>query len=48
MQVGREVHQQDPAQGRCRIRVYFPEDPVVICTELRDNPGQSGTTPRSG
>jgi len=36
-----------PHGGRCRVRVYIPEDrrdaPVVVCTELRNNPGQSIT-----
>lgn len=36
-----------PHKGRCRIRVYLPDDDrdsaVVICTEPRDNPGQSIT-----
>ena len=36
-----------PRNGRCRVRVYIPEDErdaaVVICTELRNNPGQSIT-----
>ena len=34
------------AEGRCRVRVYEPEDPgldatVVIASELPDNPGPS-------
>jgi len=33
--------------ARCRIRVYFPDDardaPVVICSELPNNPGGSIT-----
>ncbi len=36
-----------PGRGRCRIRVYLPEEdrdaPVIIATELRNNPGQSIT-----
>jgi len=36
-----------PNKGRCRIRIYVPEDRrdsfVVLCTEPRDNPGQSVT-----
>lgn len=38
-----------PARGRCRIRLYLPEDetgedaPVIVCTEPADNPGQSIT-----
>jgi len=34
-----------PNGGRCRIRIYLPEEerdaPVVVCTEPRDNPGMS-------
>ena len=36
-----------PRHGRCRIRVYLPEDerdaPVVICSELPNNDGSSVT-----
>jgi len=42
-----------PHRGRCRVRIYRPDLPeegsaardeaVVICTEQRDNPGQSVT-----
>ncbi len=36
-----------PARGRCRVRLYLPEEDrdaaVVIATELQDNPGQSIT-----
>ncbi len=36
-----------PRHGRCRIRVYLPEDerdaPVVICSELPSNEGTSVT-----
>ena len=36
-----------PKGGRCRIRVYLPEDerdaPVVICSELPNNEGSSVT-----
>jgi hypothetical protein len=44
-----------PHQGRCRVRIYRPDLPVersvrfprdeavVICTELKDNPGMSIT-----
>jgi hypothetical protein len=36
-----------PRGGRCRVRIYLPEEerdaPVVICTEPRDNPGMSIT-----
>ena len=36
-----------PRGGRCRIRIYLPEEaqdvPVVICSELPNNPGGSVT-----
>ena len=36
-----------PRGGRCRVRVYLPEDerdaPVVLCSELLNNPGLSVT-----
>ena len=36
-----------PRDGRCRIRIYLPEDerdaPVVICSELPSNEGSSVT-----
>jgi predicted acyl esterase len=36
-----------PRDGRCRIRVYLPEDerdaPAVICSELPSNEGSSVT-----
>ena len=36
-----------PRGGRCRIRIYLPEDerdaPVVICSELPSNEGSSVT-----
>ena len=36
-----------PRGGRCRIRIYLPDDDrdavVVICTELANNPGTSVT-----
>ncbi len=36
-----------PSDGRCRIRIYLPEDerdaPVVICSELPSNEGSSVT-----
>src|SRR3712207_3486969 len=36
-----------PRDGRCRIRIYFPEEeqdaPVVICSELPNNEGSSVT-----
>ena len=34
--------------AQCRVRIYLPEDvrdaPVVICSELRNNPGGSITS----
>ena len=36
-----------PRGGRCRVRIYLPEDeqdaPVVICSELPSNDGSSVT-----
>jgi hypothetical protein len=36
-----------PRGGHCRIRIYVPEEdrdaPVVLCSELPNNPGQSVT-----
>ena len=36
-----------PRGGRCRVRVYLPEDeldsPVVVCSELPNNEGSSVT-----
>lgn len=36
-----------PHGGRCRVRIYLPEDerdaPIVLCTEMRGNPGMSIT-----
>jgi hypothetical protein len=36
-----------PRGGRCRVRVYLPEEesdaPVVLCSELPDNEGSSVT-----
>jgi hypothetical protein len=33
--------------GRCRVRIYFPDDvldaPMVVCSELSNNPGGSIT-----
>jgi hypothetical protein len=44
------IHPYKSAGGRrarCRIRIYLPEDarysPVVICSELPNNPGGSVT-----
>jgi hypothetical protein len=43
----RYVH-PTPHGGRCRVRIYFPDEPerdspVVICSELSENPGMSIT-----
>lgn len=36
-----------PHGGRCRVRIFLPEEerdaPVVVCTEPKDNPGMSIT-----
>jgi hypothetical protein len=52
--VGDYIH-PTPHSGRCRVRIYRPDLPeakpgsaardeaVVICTELKDNPGMSVT-----
>ena len=36
-----------PNRGRCRVRIFLPDEerdaPVVVCTELANNPGQSVT-----
>jgi len=36
-----------PHDGRCRVRIFLPDDErdavVVVCTEPRDNPGTSIT-----
>jgi hypothetical protein len=44
------IHSYKDARGRpahCRVRIYLPEDihdvPVVICSELPNNPGGSIT-----
>jgi len=44
------IHPYKDAEGRsahCRVRIYLPEDmrdaPVVICSELPNNPGGSIT-----
>jgi hypothetical protein len=44
------IHPYKSAGGRyarCRVRIYLPEDardsPVVICSELPNNPGDSVT-----
>jgi hypothetical protein len=38
-----------PRRGRCRVRVFLPDDPrrdrpLVVCSELPDNPGASVTS----
>ena len=48
MHLASDYIHKTPHKGRCRIRIYMPEDleydaPVVICTELLDNPGMSIT-----
>ncbi len=47
---GKRLHPYKDAGGRsahCRVRIYLPEDvrdaPVVICSELPNNPGGSIT-----
>ena len=44
------IHPYKDARGRpahCRVRIYLPEDmrdaPVVICSEVPNNPGESIT-----
>jgi hypothetical protein len=38
-----------PKGGRCRVRVYVPEEnedtPMILCSELPSNPGQSVVRP---
>jgi hypothetical protein len=41
-----------PRGGRCRVRVFLPDEPerdapVVVCTELANNPGMSVTNAAS-
>ena len=47
MHVASDYIHPTPKGGRCRIRVYLPEDerdaPVVICSELPNNEGSSVT-----
>lgn len=50
MHLAADVVRPTPRRGRCRVRVFEPEDPgetldaaVVIVTEPKDNPGQSVT-----
>ena len=44
---GQRLHPSNPRGGRCRIRIFLPEEeqdaPVVICSELPNNPGGSIT-----
>ena len=39
-----------PHKGRCRVRIYEPDDEhdpfVVVLTEPRDNPALASRTPR--
>ncbi len=37
-----------PGRGRCRVRIFLPDDPerdapVVVCSEVPNNPGRSVT-----
>jgi hypothetical protein len=45
--LGSDYIHPTPRDGRCRIRIYLPEDerdaPVVICSELPTNEGSSVT-----
>ena len=48
---GDYIHPYNDAGGRpahCRVRIYLPDDvrdvPVVICSDLTNNPGGSVTT----
>jgi hypothetical protein len=45
--LGQRLHPSDAQGGRCRIRIYLPEEeqdaPVVICSELPNNGGTSVT-----
>ena len=47
MHLARDYIHPTPRGGRCRIRVYLPEEeqdaPVVICSELPNNEGSSVT-----
>ena len=47
MRLAADYEHPTPHGGRCRVRIYAPEEQedafVVICTELRNNPGQSVT-----
>jgi hypothetical protein len=44
MRLVEDFTHQTPHDGRCRVRIYTDDElPVVICTEARDNPGQSVT-----
>jgi hypothetical protein len=45
--LGQRLHPPDAGGGRCRVRIYLPEEeqdaPVVICSELPNNGGTSVT-----
>jgi hypothetical protein len=47
MHLARDYIHPTPRGGRCRIRIYLPEEeqdaPVVICSELPNNGGTSVT-----
>jgi hypothetical protein len=47
MQLASDYIHPTPRDGRCRVRVYLPEEeqdaPVVICSELPNNEGSSVT-----
>lgn len=47
MHLASDYVQPTPRAGRCRIRIYLPEEeqdaPVVICSELPNNGGTSVT-----
>ena len=48
MQLATDYIHPAPRGGRCRVRVFLPDEPerdapVIVCTELANNPGQSVT-----
>lgn len=47
MHLATDYIHKTPHRGRCRVRVYLPDEerdsPVVICSEISNNPGQSIT-----
>jgi hypothetical protein len=47
MRLANDYIHPTPRGGRCRVRVYLPDDildsPVVVCSELPNNPGGSIT-----